>query len=462
MKNIIFTSSLLFSFFFLHAQVIEVQGELKVTTVNQNNTGTDVLVRNPNGTVEKRDASTIGGVPSTGIVLSEDENNTNLSNAGFTNLVFSKKATGIEIYGGWTISTSTGANCPGNRSDHTAIWSGTEMIVWGGLDFNSSPTNSGGRYNSSNNTWQSTSTTNAPSARIFHTAIWSINEMIIWGGNDYLDFLNSGGKYNPNTNTWTPTSTTNAPSARDSHTAIWTGTEMIIWGGIDNLTGNTNTGAKYNPTTDTWTPTSTTNAPSARVYHSAVWTGTEMIIWGGSNDTGTSFYNSGAKYNPSTDTWTTMATTNAPSARSNHTCVWTTLYGMVVWGGNINNVSFLNSGARYNPNTNSWISMGVGGLPAGTVQHYRPVWANNKILYWGNGELYSWSVPSQPIGVWTKLSNLNPPQTASGYLSVWTGDKMIIWGGSNTFVTNSGGIFDTTVPGYAPPTQKSFFLYKKN
>jgi hypothetical protein len=129
-----------------------------------------------------------------------------------------------------------------------------------------------------------------------------------------------------------------------------------------------------------------------------------------------------------------MATTNAPSARSNHTCVWTTLYGMVVWGGNINNVSLLNSGARYNPNTNSWISMGVGGLPAGNVQHYRPVWANNKILYWGYVELHSWSVPSQPVGVWTKLSNLNPPQTVTGYTAVWVGDKMIIWDGSNPFL----------------------------
>jgi hypothetical protein len=32
---------------------------------------------------------------------------------------------------------------------------------------------------------------------------------------------------------------------------------------------------------DTWTATSTTNAPSARWDHTAVWTGSEMIVWGG-------------------------------------------------------------------------------------------------------------------------------------------------------------------------------------
>ena len=35
-------------------------------------------------------------------------------------------------------------------------------------------------------------------------------------------------------------------------------------------------------TDDTWTATSLTNAPSARYDHTAVWTGSEMIVWGGS------------------------------------------------------------------------------------------------------------------------------------------------------------------------------------
>jgi hypothetical protein len=34
-------------------------------------------------------------------------------------------------------------------------------------------------------------------------------------------------------------------------------------------------------TNDTWTATSTDGAPSARRNHTAVWTGSEMIIWGG-------------------------------------------------------------------------------------------------------------------------------------------------------------------------------------
>ena len=55
---------------------------------------------------------------------------------------------------------------------------------------------------------------------------------------------------------------------------------MIVWGGGDD-SGYFNTGGRYNPSTNSWTATSTTNAPSARYAHTAVWTGSEMIVWGG-------------------------------------------------------------------------------------------------------------------------------------------------------------------------------------
>ena len=128
-------------------------------------------------------------------------------------------------------------------------------------------------------TWTATTTANAPSARYQHTALWTGSEMIVWGG--YLhDDLNTGGRYNPSTDSWSATSTTNAPSARALHTAVWTGTAMIVWGGTDN-NNYWNTGGRYNPSTDSWSATSTTNAPSARAGHTAVWTGSEMIVWGG-------------------------------------------------------------------------------------------------------------------------------------------------------------------------------------
>src|SRR5438876_5977934 len=80
-------------------------------------------------------------------------------------------------------------------------------------------------------TWTATSTTSAPAARELHTAVWTGSEMIVWGGLGSGGRLNTGGRYNPGTDSWTATSTTSAPVARYFHTAVWTGSEMIVWGG---------------------------------------------------------------------------------------------------------------------------------------------------------------------------------------------------------------------------------------
>ena len=146
-------------------------------------------------------------------------------------------------------------------------------------------------------------------------------------------------------NTWIATA--GAPSRRDYHTAVWTGSEMIVWGGLGAGIGF-NTGGRYDPRTDTWTPTSIANAPSERNEHTAVWTGNEMIVWGGINIDGTEYFDTGAKYNPGTNTWTSTAINNAPSGRYRHTAVWTGSE-MIVWGGVDQSINFLNTGGRYNP-----------------------------------------------------------------------------------------------------------------
>ena len=258
----------------------------------------------------------------------------------------------------WTPTNLTGA--PDGRVSHTAVWTGSEMIVWGGDNcFLSCDVNTGGRYNPSTDSWTATSTTNAPDGRHSHTAVWTGTEMIVWGGfNLGIGILNTGGRYNPATDSWVATSTTNAPESRTYHTAVWTGTEMIVWGGSDDA-NHLNTGGRYNPANDSWMATSTTNAPDARRFHTAVWTGSEMIVWGGWDWNG--LFNTGGKYNPITDSWAATSTTNAPEARSGHTAIWTGS-NMIVWGGGDGSVA-LNTGARYDPGTNSWTATSTADTP---------------------------------------------------------------------------------------------------
>jgi hypothetical protein len=73
------------------------------------------------------------------------------------------------------------------------------MIAWGGYTYPpGSDLNTGGRYNPASDGWTPTTTANAPEARDSHTAVWTGSEMVVWGGvniNDPSFFLNTGGRY---------------------------------------------------------------------------------------------------------------------------------------------------------------------------------------------------------------------------------------------------------------------------
>jgi Galactose oxidase, central domain len=261
--------------------------------------------------------------------------------------------------GGCTEGTWTPTSAPPDgRVGHTAVWNGSEMIVWGGFEpgfFFTPPFNTGGRYDPGTDNWTTTSLTNAPAGRYDHTAVWTGSEMIVWGGFIGTGAVNSGGRYNPGTDSWAATSASNAPVARSGHTTVWTGNQMIIWGGRGNNNSNPlNTGGRYNPGLNSWTATSTTNAPTARSGHTAVWTGSQMIIWGG-------FVNTGGLYNPITNSWTATSTINAPDARQNHRAVWTGS-AMIIWGGDNGGSSF-RTGGKYFPATNTWAATTMTGAP---------------------------------------------------------------------------------------------------
>ena len=105
--------------------------------------------------------------------------------------------------------------------------------------------------------WTLTNLTNVPDPRTFPTAVWTGSEMIVWGG---YPQLNTGGKYDPSTDSWTATSTVNAPAGRELHTAVWTGSEMIVWGGRDVNGDFPITGGRYCAQSGSPSPTPTPTA----------------------------------------------------------------------------------------------------------------------------------------------------------------------------------------------------------
>jgi putative metal-binding protein len=279
-------------------------------------------------------------------------------------------------------------------------------------------------------TWQ-TLKAEPPEPRAEHVGVWTGSEMLVWGGQDGFRWGPDGARYDPATDTWTAMSYVNGPGARAGATGVWTGTELIVWGGAPNGTGGAvDTGARYNPVTDTWAPTpSSGSAFAARSNASAVWTGGEIIYWGGGSYTG-------ARFNPATGVWTAIAdsTVNVPLPRSGNSAVWTGQY-MVIYAGV---GAFAHSdGGRYDPVSNSWLPVATGPI-AGSG--HSTVWTGSRMIVWG-GSSNVGGIYDPVANTWTATSTGNGVPTArSGHTAVWTGTRMIVWGGSGFTLT--GGIYD--------------------
>ena len=336
----------------------------------------------------------------------------------------------------------------------SSIWTGTEMIVWGGFDGNFDATKSGYKYNPSLDTWQPVSETGAaPDARYRHTAVWTGVKMIVWGGrNSSNQSINTGAAYNPLTDNWVSISSNNNPSPRVEHTAIWTGSEMLIWGGSAFFNQITNTGGRYDISSNTWSSIETNNAPSGRRRHTAVFTGTQMLVWGGLNSAGNE--NTGGIYDLSNDSWDTIdaSSPNTPVARSLHSAVWDYAnQQMIIWGSSL----FQANGGLYDPLTDQWTAMDTSGAPMGR-DSATTVFTGTHMLVWGGNNGNNLGVTDggqfNPLtNSWSGISPTNEPDARFNQSGIWSGDELIVWGGGTlSSIYNTGGKYDPQLDIWVP------------
>ncbi|MDQ7815381.1 MAG: hypothetical protein RDU25_06315, partial [Patescibacteria group bacterium] len=289
--------------------------------------------------------------------------------------------------------------------------------------------------------WTATGTayTNVPSARQKALTVWTGSKMIVWGGdNNAGTYYDTGGIYDPMTDSWTSVTTTNAPQARsDSFWAggIWTGSKMIVWGGSNGAA--TSTGGIYDPSTDTWKSVTSTGAPSARYAHVSVWTGSKMIVWGGTAA-------GGGVYDPMTDTWLPMSTANAPTAQMYSTAVWATPAGtsskMIVFSGLSNSTA-----GMYDPANNTWTTVTSTNSPSQRY-HHAAVWTGTKMIVWGG---YSAGSNTTTGGMFDPVNNTwaSTTQTGAGsgrrfFNIAWGNGRMMVWGGYAANADNTGALYD--------------------
>jgi hypothetical protein len=341
----------------------------------------------------------------------------------------------------WAPTYSSGT--PQAREWHTAVWTGTEMIIWGGEFTNAGdgsplPSPTGGRYDPALDAWTPTALAGVPQERTRHTAVWTGDRMVVWGGSYFNGYLNTGGRYDPLSDSWSATSLTGAPTGRERHRAVWTGSEMIVWGGRGSSPAF-DTGGRYDPVGNTWTPTSTFGAPSSRLDHSQIWTGSQMIVWGGQSTKSGPPLATGAVYTPDNDGWTATSDVGAPDARTDHDVVWTGSE-MLVWGGGW--IAAGVPGGRYDPVSDAWLSMSTVGAPANTPGPIG-VWTGRRMIVWGTLGLFPARHQYDPASdSWTPMSTIGEPFPRERHTALWTGDAMLVWGGYGGTYLASGGIYD--------------------
>lgn len=327
---------------------------------------------------------------------------------------------------------------PSARYGHSGVWTGQEWILWGGIlgrDANGANlyASTGGRYHPDSDLWTAVSTESPPAARSRHTAVWSGSEMIVWGGYGGTDFLADGGRFSVSNNRWSGLSA--SPLAvRDGHGAVWTGDRMLVWGG-NNRTGRRADGALYNPVDNTWTLLPTAGAPAGRANATVLWAGDRLLVWGGDGADG--YLADGAQLlftgGVPAGTWQSVTAAGAPAARSGHTAVWTGTQ-MLVWGGE-NGQGKLGDGAAYDPLANAWTSLSAASAPVARKLH-SAIWTGAEMIVYGGatatGTTSTGAVYNPALNRWRALTNPGTPAARQAATAVWTGSQALFFGGANS------------------------------
>lgn len=183
--------------------------------------------------------------------------------------------------GQWGPMDTAGAPC---ANQGTAVWTGSEWIVWGGDSCSSGLTyvNEGAAYDPTANAWNLLPTGNAPTARADHAAVWTGQEMIVWGGFDASGAaLATGAAYDPDAGTWRPIPPANGSVPTIGFIAVGFPSAMLLWGGEDANGTQTSQGAGFDACSGVWWSLPSAGQPSWRAESSTAWTGQEMIVWGG-------------------------------------------------------------------------------------------------------------------------------------------------------------------------------------
>ncbi len=294
------------------------------------------------------------------------------------------------------------------RSSTAVVWTGSEMIVWGG-EGDAGPLGDGAAYDPVADSWRSISP--APlTPRGSAAAVWTGSEMIVWGGHaPGLDAVD-GAAYDPSTDTWREIADAPIVSA-GSPPAVWTGSEMIVMAGF-----NSGAAAAYDPSSNAWRtitpPPGRPTAPDPQM----VWMGSALMTkldYPMSSAGASGFYT----YDPAQDEWSQLPDADfGPGWASLLVASDTEVIAIAQSPGAVTQA--------FDPAAGSWRA--VAEAPPDAGGYSSAVWTGEAVLLFDGGP---GAVLLDPVtGTWTPT-----PGGAAGFrtgaASVWADGVLLVWGG---------------------------------
>ncbi|MGO9876500.1 MAG: Kelch repeat-containing protein [Acidimicrobiia bacterium] len=352
------------------------------------------------------------------------------------------EVTAAQLAGG-TWSVTPAAPIPG-RSGASVVWTGHELLVWGGVSGKRGDElhADGAAYNPSTGVWRVLSPSPL-SARQGQAAVWTGHEFVIWGGYDdvrdgHLHATANGAAYSPSTNTWQMLPA--APlSPRVYALAVWTGSEVLLLGGRPaNGTASLSNyadAATYDPATQRWQhvapPETANNDPVSwaaalaigghRALAWSLWSKRRFISAQSSTSGGVDLFT----YDADTNSWTTAA--QSPDNVAGETeGIWTGIYALVRGGpatcdGCLQPVMGFENTARYDPATNQWTTLATDPQFEGSLDSAWTGHALFSLAPTGNADVYDPTTDR-----WTRLRRA-PIACDLGSATVWTGKEVLTY-----------------------------------
>jgi photosystem II stability/assembly factor-like uncharacterized protein len=339
----------------------------------------------------------------------------------------------------------------GIASFPAAVWTGTEVLIVGGLDPQGQVRAGASAYDPATDTWRTLAAPPDGSLRMHPVVAWTGSEMLVIGGGEYdgTQMNGDGLAYNPSTDSWRSTGPLLGFVTDRSPTA-WTGRELLVWP-VDQAGNPTANPVGFDVATGAWRQLPTPPI-EPRQQAASVWTGQEWIIWGGQGQKAE--LADGASFNPTTNTWKVMAT--SPLAARRTGAVWTGSEMLVAAGSSGgdpqtgNNVFAMADGAAYDPAANSWRKIRDGFAHPGFLS----VWTGHQMIMFAKAGAVVYDASTDQ---WIDMCCSVNEGGAGGGTPVWTGSVVVLVGsnepsiGGQTFTLPTSTTAAPTTPSTNPP-----------